>query len=63
MVTLRLAQMLKKRKLTRYRFALLMRVDYKNSARWFKAGYDPKLSTLAAWAKILKCRVRDLIKE
>jgi len=63
MPKLRLKEMLTKRKMTRYRFAQLLGVDYKNSARYFRPDYDPKLSSLAAWARVLKCRVRDLIRE
>jgi DNA-binding XRE family transcriptional regulator len=63
MPTLRLAEMLEKRKMTKYRFAKLMKAEYKNIGRWFKPGYDPKISTMAAWARVLRCRIRDLYKE
>ena len=63
MAKLLLTEMLKKRKMSKYRLAKILNADYKNTHRWFKPDYDPKLSTLAAWAKALKCKVRDLIKE
>ena len=63
MARLLLKEMLKKRKMTRYRFAKLLDMEYQNARRYLKPGYDPKLSVLTAWAKVLKCRVRDLIKE
>lgn len=63
MPKLLLEQVLKKRKLSKYRFAKLLRQHYNNVARYFRPGYDPKLSTLATWAKVLHCRIRDLYKE
>lgn len=38
-------------------------IDYPTVFRYFRPGYDPKLSTLHKWAKALKIKVRDLIKE
>jgi len=63
MPKLLLAEMLKKRKMTRYRFAKLMGMEYQNARRYFRPEYDPKFSVLSAWARVLKCKVRDLIKE
>lgn len=63
MAQLRLEEMLKKRKMSRYRFAQLEKKHYNTVVRYFRDGYDPKLSTLERWARILKCRIRDLYRE
>ncbi len=52
----------KKRKVTQYRLALLLKMDMKNLARLLKPGSNPTFQTLCKVAKALKCRVRDLIK-
>ena len=63
MAKLALAEALKKRKLSKRKFAQMLGISYHNVFRLFREGQDPKLSTLTKWAAILKCRVRDLIKE
>lgn len=63
MAKLLLEEMLKKRKVSKYRFAILLGIDHKNVRRLFLPGFDPKLSFLARAAKALKCRIRDLYKE
>lgn len=60
MVKLRLAQVLKKQKLSKRQFAKRLGVRYENVFRYFRPGYNPRLSVLAAWAKVLKVRVQDL---
>jgi transcriptional regulator with XRE-family HTH domain len=57
-----LKQILKKRKISKYRFARLMGEDSSNAARYFREGYDPRFSTIVKWAKALKIKVTDLIK-
>lgn len=63
MAQLLLDKMLKKRGMSKYRFAQLLKANYKNIGRYFQPDYDPKLSTLRAWANVLKCRIRDLYRE
>lgn len=63
MPQLLLEQMLKKRKMSKYRFAKVLRLHYNSVARFFRPDYDPKLSTLERWAKVLHCRIRDLYRE
>lgn len=63
MAKLILGEVLKKKKLSKRRFAKLLDQRYENVFRYFRDGYDPKLSTLSLWAKALKCRVRDLVRE
>ena len=58
-----LQKMLDKRKMTRYRFAQGMGQEYQTVRRLFRPGYDPKLSVLARCARVLKCKIRDLVKE
>lgn len=58
-----LGEILKKKKLSKRQFAKLIGSRYEHVFRFFRPGYDPKLSVLTLWAKALKCRVRDLIKE
>lgn len=54
---------LKKKGISKRQFAKKLYVEYYSVFRYFREGYDPKLSTLAKWAKAIPCKVRDLIKE
>jgi transcriptional regulator with XRE-family HTH domain len=58
-----LAKVLKQKKMTKYRFAKLIGVETSNVAKYFKPGYDPRLSTLEKWAEALKISVKDLIED
>jgi len=63
MAELRLVEVLKKKKISKRKFAKMIDKDYREIFRYCRSGYDPKLSTLDLWAKALKIRVRDLIRE
>jgi transcriptional regulator with XRE-family HTH domain len=63
MAKLALGEALKKKGMSKRQFAKLLDIEYKNVFRLFHAGADPKLSTLNKWAKLLGCKVRDLLKE
>jgi transcriptional regulator with XRE-family HTH domain len=63
MPKLLLASILKNKKLSKRKFAKLLKMDYPTVFRYFRPGYDPKLSTLEKWAKVLNVRIRDLFKE
>lgn len=63
MAKLALAEMLRKRKLSKRAFAKRLGIDYHNVFRYFRPTVDPKLSTLTRWARAIGCRVRDLIRE
>ncbi len=63
MVKLRLAEVLQRKGLSKRQFAKRLKVNYSGVFRYFRKGYDPKLSTLEKWAKALKCRIRDLYSE
>jgi transcriptional regulator with XRE-family HTH domain len=52
-----------KKGISKYKFAKLLGVESYSVFRYFRTGYDPKLSTLTKWARVLGVRVRDLIKE
>lgn len=63
MARLILDKMLKRRKLSKRQFAKRLDIEYNNVFRYFRNGYDPKLSSLEKWAKAIGCKVRDLIEE
>jgi DNA-binding XRE family transcriptional regulator len=63
MAKLLIKQVLKKRELSKRQFAKKLGVQYSAVFRYFRDGYDPKLSTLESWAKVLDCRIRDLYEE
>lgn len=63
MARLLLAQVLKRKGVSKRQFAKTLGVRYDNAFRFFREGYDPKLSMLEKWAKTLGVRIRDLFKE
>lgn len=63
MAKLVLDRLLKKKKITKYRFAQLLDVPTPSVFRYFRPNYDPKLSTLERWAEVLGVKVRDLYLE
>ena len=60
---LKLTAILEKKKITKYRFAQLLEMPTPSVFRLFRAGFDPKLSTLEKIAKALDVKVRDLLDE
>lgn len=63
MARVRLNEVLKQKKITKYAFAKLIGAETSNVAKYFKPDYDPKLSTIAKWAKALNVSVKDLIQD
>lgn len=63
MVKLRLAAILKRKKLSKRQFAKLIHVRYENVFRLFRPKYNPKLRTLEKYARALNVRLRDLFEE
>jgi transcriptional regulator with XRE-family HTH domain len=63
MVKLILSAILKKKGISKRQFAKKLGVEYYSVFRYFRPGYDPKLSTLAVWSRALGLRIRDLIKD
>lgn len=63
MAKLALDRILKKKKITKYRFAKLLGIATPSVFRFFRPNYDPKLSTLEKWAEVLEVKIRDLYLE
>ena len=63
MAKLRLERALVEKGVSKRRFAKLIGIDYSNVFRYFRPGYDPRLSTLEKWAIALGVQVRDLYEE
>ena len=63
MAHLKLAEVMTKKKISKRQFAKRLGVHYNTIFRYFRPGYDPKLSSLAKWAGALDVRIRDLIEE
>lgn len=62
-IRLRLEEVLKEKGVSKYRFAQLLGKNTSNVAVYFREGYSPNLATLAKWAEVLDCKVKDLIDE
>lgn len=59
-----LDKILKRKGISKYRFAKILGMQQASSAlRYFKTGYDPKLSMLERWAKALDVKIKDLFEE
>lgn len=63
MAKIRLAEVLKQKKMTKYKFAKLLGAETSNVSKYFKPGYDPKLSTLSKWADVIGVSVKDLVED
>lgn len=62
-IKLRLEDVLKERKISKYKFAQMLGKTTSNVAVYFREGYSPNLATLTRWAEVLDCKVRDLLDE
>ncbi len=58
-----LSDVIKKKDVSKRQFAKRLGIEYPTVFRYFREGYDPKLSTLSAWAKALNCKIKDLYEE
>lgn len=58
-----LGDVLKKKSWSKRRFAMELDERYSDVFRYFRKGYDPKLSKLSKFAKALKCKISDLYSE
>lgn len=63
MARLILAEMLKKKRVSKLEFGRRLGIRPEHVFRLFREGVDPRLSALTKYARALKCRVRDLIAE
>lgn len=62
-VQLTLAEALLKKGMSKRQFAKRLGIPYQYVFRYFRAGYDPRLSMLAAFAKALDVKIKDLYRE
>jgi DNA-binding Xre family transcriptional regulator len=62
-VKFKLESIVQKKKISKYRLAQLLGVPTSTVFRYFKPGFDPKVSTLERLAKVLELKVRDLLDE
>lgn len=58
-----LDKILKRRGISKRQFARMLQQDESNVYRYFREGYDPRLSTLKKWSTALKMKLRDLVEE
>ena len=63
MAKLLLEKILKEKQISKRHFAKMLGEDPSNVHRYFREGYDPKLSLLKEWAGKLKMKVSELVKE
>lgn len=56
-------RVLKKKGWTRYKFGKALGVPTSNLGRIFKDDHNPSLHRLFEYARVLECKVRDLIRE
>jgi transcriptional regulator with XRE-family HTH domain len=63
MASIRLEEVLAKKKLSKRKFAKQMGVSYHAVFHYFRKGYNPTFEMMAKWAKAAGCRIRDLIEE
>ena len=63
MAELKLEKILREKGISKRQFSKMLQEDESNVYRYFRNGYDPKLSTLKKWATKLKLTVEDLVKE
>lgn len=63
MVKLRLEAILEEKGISKRGFAKMLGIDYANVFRFFRKEYDPKLSTLEEWGRILEVKIAELYAE
>lgn len=63
MAKLILAEVLKRKRVSKRQFAKRLGMAYHNVFRLFGPKVDPKLSSLTKYAKALKVKVKDLFRE
>lgn len=63
MARLVLKELLRRKRISVRAFSRLINTDISGAFRAVRPDYNPTLKTMTLWAKALKCKVRDLIKE
>lgn len=58
-----LEAVLEEKGITKYKFAQLLGKNTSNVSVYFCEGCSPNLATMAKWAEVLGCKVRELIDE
>jgi DNA-binding Xre family transcriptional regulator len=58
-----LEAVLKKKGVTKYKFAQMLGKHTSNVSVYFHEDYNPNFSTLVTWAEALDCKVSDFIEE
>ena len=61
--TLILEKVLKSRGMSKYEFSKRLGVQTSNSTKYFSKGFNPTWKTLVKWARVLNCKVSELIEE
>jgi transcriptional regulator with XRE-family HTH domain len=60
---MRLDKVLERKGISKRQFSKMLQEDEPNVYRYFRDGYDPKLSTLMKWADKLDMRATELVEE
>ncbi len=63
MPTLTLAAALKKKKMSKRKFAKNLECQYHSVFQFFKPDYNPTFKMMCRWAKAAGCKVKDLYQE
>lgn len=63
MARLRIRKVLKKKGISIKQFARMTQTDYSSMSRDTRPTSNPTLLRLTRWARLLKCKVRDLLEE
>lgn len=58
-----LEKVLKAKGMSKYEFSKRLGVQTSNSAKYFNKNFNPTLKTLTKWAKVLECKISELIEE
>ncbi len=58
---LKIEERLKKLRISKNEFARRLGKPHHAVRPFFQEGYDPRLSTLVSWCKVLDCRLEDLV--
>lgn len=61
MIRLTVEEYLARKGISKNEFARRLGIPSQAVRPYFRDGYDPKLSTLQKWCKVLDCRVTELV--
>jgi transcriptional regulator with XRE-family HTH domain len=63
MAKIRLSEELKKQKISKRQFTIMMKSDTGTMGRYYRGDGNPTLATLDKWAKALGVKIKDLVKD